>query len=60
MSKQPDLPKNSINSAIVGLQDTLRNLQQQWPCLQKDATANTKQPNGKRKKKISEKSTMIS
>ncbi|CEG66098.1 hypothetical protein RMATCC62417_02741 [Rhizopus microsporus] len=45
MSKQPDLPKNSINSAIVGLQDTLRNLQQQWPCLQKDATANTKQPN---------------
>ncbi|KAL4210481.1 mediator of RNA polymerase II transcription subunit 1-domain-containing protein [Rhizopus microsporus] len=45
MSKQPDLPKNSINSAIVGLQDTLRNLQQQWPCLQKNATTNTKQPN---------------
>jgi len=39
--------QNSISSAVFGLQDTLKKLQQQWTCLQSQPT-NEKQPSGKR------------
>lgn len=38
--------QNSISSAVFGLQDTLKKLQQQWHCLQ-DQPSNKKQPSGK-------------
>ncbi|GAN00585.1 hypothetical protein MAM1_0001c00007 [Mucor ambiguus] len=37
--------QNSISSAVFGLQDTLKKLQQQWHCLQ-DQPSNEKQPSG--------------
>lgn len=40
--------QNSISSAVFGLQDSLRGLQQKWTCLQKNGTesTNNSQPNG--------------
>lgn len=37
--------QNSISSAVFGLQDTLKKLQQQWACLQSPSTSE-KQPSG--------------
>ncbi|KAG1471318.1 hypothetical protein G6F56_002198 [Rhizopus delemar] len=43
MSKSTELPKNSISSAIFGLQDTLLNIKQQWKPLEEKPEI--KQPN---------------
>lgn len=50
MSKSTELPKNSISSAIFGLQDTLLNIKQQWKPLEEKPEI--KQPNGNKRKCI--------
>lgn len=47
---QPE-SQNSISSAVFGLQNSLRKLQQDCSSLQKPTDDNQVQPNGKKKKK---------
>lgn len=41
--------QSSISSAVFGLQESLKGLQQKWTCLQKptDDATTSRQPNGK-------------